>query len=97
MDLITNLNFDANISSFDFNGNKFHFINSKKYDPPTLMFKFKTPFLSTINDRFLLVGDGNITDEDGKEIVFVILKKRDGSHYTLPRASLQENFLLTSK
>lgn len=98
MHLITHLNFNQEIYSFNFNGVGHQLTNAGQYAPTNERYRWRNPHQGTENERFILVGDGNyvvINDKLIQQVAFVILLKvGTDHHYAIQRITFNNEFIL---
>ena len=100
MHLITDLKFNQELEvySFHFNESGHELTNASQYTDDQKRYKWKTPYPSTENERFVLIGDGNYkvsTDQFIKQIAYVIIQKVGTlDSYTLKRDNFNNEFVL---
>lgn len=97
MYLITHLNFNLDVCSFNLNGVGCQLTNAAQY-ATNESYKFKNPQPGTENDRFVLIGDGNYlikNDQLIQEVAICILQRAEtNSHYALQRLVFNSEFVV---
>lgn len=98
MHLITHLNFNRDICSFNLNGVGFELTHAAQYGATNEQYKFKTPHPETENDRFTSIGDGNYVKTNDQLIqgiaITILQKVGTNSHYVLQRDAFRNEFVL---
>ena len=98
MHLITLLNFNNEVYSFNFNGIGCHLTNSSQYISSKETYKWKNSSIETASERFALVGDGNYVienDELIQQVAFLILVKiGTDNHYAVQRINFNNEFTI---
>ncbi len=97
MKLITHLNFNKEIYSFNYNGAGHQLTNSTQYAQTNERYRWRNPYPGTENERFILVGDGNYVlanEQLVHQVAFVILLKiGTNDHYAIQRIVFNNEFL----
>ena len=98
MNLITLLNFNKNVCTYNMNGQGIELINASQYSNSNEFYKRTNSHKREENEKFVLIGDGNFILKNENLIqeiaYFILLKVGTSDYYALKSTDFYTKFVL---